>query len=197
MTMIDPDDIAARLKDLDSDFKRAPDKPPGGGFVRFKPPEGVYWATVEKTDVIEIEDVLYLKIVFAVVHDGFKDKHKGEVIEKLYVLEPQKLNITPEQVQQRLGFLRQDLHLLGVDVENIEMSDVRPGSPIWDDVLDRNVELAVKFNRRGKKDRDGDLYRDIYINRSDPPLVREKSDIPNDLPASDYKPTKNDEEVPF
>ena len=192
--MIDPDDLTDRLKALDSAFKKAPDKPrPSGKFERFKPPEGTYWATVDSVDFLEFyDDVAHLKISFLIA----QNEHKGKTIEKIYVLEPHKLDgVDNEEAIRRLGFLRQDLSVLGIDVEQIQLSDVRPGSPIWDDILGRNVELAVRFGRSGKLDKDGDPYRNVYINASTDALGKERSDIPTDDPP--VKTTKTDDNIPF
>jgi len=185
MTM---DDLGDRLKQLDADFKSAPTE--RGGFVKWKPPEGTYWTVLDEVDFFEAKNTgaAYLKLCFRIAHNDYA----GRIIEKLYVLEPHKIpKVTHEQAIEKLGYLRQDLSVLGIDVEDISMGDIRPGSPIWDDIMDRNVELAVKFGR--KTDQDGDPYRNVYINAS---LGKAKSDIPNDT-TPDYKPTQKDEEVPF
>jgi hypothetical protein len=64
-----------------------------------------------------------------------------------------------------LGFLKKDLATLGVAVDSDEFSfnHIRPGNPMWDGLLDSQVEIAVVASKKTNPDT-GEPYRNAYVN---------------------------------
>lgn len=175
---IDPDKLAERLAKLDENFKAAPSAGPGDF-----PEDGTYDAVLDEWRFAETKDKHAALLVMSVqvVHDP---KYAGWKVDKLWNLEPnvQDPSLDAEEVRMRLGFLKRDLKRFGIDVDGPEfaLSDVRPGSPILEDQLDRTVEIVVKTK--------GD-YTNVYINHvgdkvpgGAKALATPPSDIPSDLP---------------
>jgi hypothetical protein len=137
------ENLEARLAALDNSFKSAPSE--GGTFYNDLPEPGEYQAVLRSIDFFESKaGAALLKLIFEVV---LSKDYMGHEIGLLYNLEPEG---TPQEIEQRLSFLKRDLKTLGipVDQEDFAFSDVRPGSPIWDDVMDVPVAITVK---EGKK----------------------------------------------
>jgi hypothetical protein len=160
---IDPQDLDRRLAELNDYFKEAKAETPCYGDEL--PPVGTYETVLRSVEFFEGKKTGagYLKMIYEVVHDpGFE----GHEINKIYCLEPHKeKQRTASEVMQRLGFLKKDLATLGVAVDSDEFSfnHIRPGNPMWDGLLDSQVEIAVVASKKTNPDT-GEPYRNAYVN---------------------------------
>lgn len=188
MTDMDPADLAARLKALDSDFADAPivDDDPYA-----LPEPGIYQCVLDRIDYFEAKSTgdPFLKWVFVVKLDP---KYDGREIDLIYNLGA---SGTPEDRKRRLGFLKRDLAKLGIDPEEegFSLSSLHPGSSVWDQVLDAPCVIAVVDSKKTNPNT-GKPYRNAYLNeRLGAPL--QESDIPSDpvLPVASVA----DDTIPF
>jgi hypothetical protein len=188
-------DLEARLGQLDDAFRNAPSE---GDGARWMPPAGVdYQCFLREIDFFEAKATgkAFLKMVFEIAFGEFANRE----IDMLYNLEP---DGTPDEVEMRLGFLKRDLKTLGVPVDSDEFTfaQVRPGSPIWDDILDVPVEIAVRESKK-VNEKTGKPFVNSYLNArmGDPmpkqQLLQQQSDVPGEMPPA---PTvEDDESIPF
>lgn len=166
------DDLDARLSALDDAFKDAPSE---SQFERKLPEPGDYSTNFREVDFFEgkATGAAFLKIVLEVILDP---DYAGWEIEMIYNLEPHLAAIGDpkpdrEEVERKLGFLKRDLKRLGVDVDgdDFSLAMVRPGSPMWDDLIGHTVDVAVResktVNPNTKKP-----YVNCYINGISEPI---------------------------
>lgn len=200
---IDPQKLAERLAALDKPFHEAPSE--GGGFGD-DVEDGTYQAITQRWGFFETKkNAACIKLAFEIALDV---KYEGSVVEKVWNLEPhvQDPSLNPDEVANRLGFLKRDLKRLGaleVDDEDFSYADVRPGSELLERLLDLPVEIALK-TKNG--------YQNVYINAVTGEKVQgragmmPKSDIPSDLepqtlPGDFARPSASavhgDDDIPF
>jgi hypothetical protein len=196
------DDLDTRLAKLDEEFANAK---VDTGFERFMPEPGDYSTTFREVSFFEANatGAAFLKIELEVIVDP---EYAGKTIEMVYCLEPH-LSAPgapkPDQatVEMKLGFLKRDLQRLGVDTdaEDFSLGQVRPGSPLWDGLLGKTVEIAVRNSKKPNPET-GEPYRNAYINGISEAIG---SDIgPQALPGvgslTEPKPqTVPDDDIPF
>ena len=189
MPELDPADLAARLKELDSDFADAPieDDDPFA-----LPPPGIYQCILDRIDYFESHaGDPFLKWVFVVKLDPVYAEREISLIYNLGA------SGTAEDRKRRLGFLKRDLAKLGVnpEEEGFSLSDLHPGSPVWDKVLDAPCVIAVVDSKKTNPST-GKPYRNAYLNeRLGAPL--QESDVPSDLPVGAAVPSVADDDIPF
>lgn len=167
------DNLEQRLAAVDQQFKAAPSEP---GYGDRLPEPGTYQGILRTIDFFEAKATgqAYLKLVFEVVNDP---AYNGLEVEVIHPLEP---DGPADFVEMKYGFLKKDLKTLGIDVDSDEFSltQVRPGSPIWDDVLDVPVEFAVVESKKVNQET-GKPWKNVYLNeRLGGPLP---ADVPNTL----------------
>lgn len=188
------ENLEERLASLDDTFKSAPME---GGFTRFMPEPGLYQGILREIDFFESKKgQAFLKLVFEI---ALHPEYAGQQIELTYNLEPDGNN---EEREQKLGFLKRDLRTLGIPVESDEFSfaQVRPGSAIWDPVMDVPVSIEVKDSKRVNPDT-GKPWRNAYVqDRLGDPLPvgttpMPQSEIPNTLEPQQQ--VAADDTIPF
>jgi hypothetical protein len=186
---IDPDELAARLDRLDESFKNAPADP---GYAKSLPAPGIYQGLLREVDFFEAKSdgSAFLKIVYEITISQ-DPQYKGWPLEMIYSLEP-----PPELAEMKLGFLKRDLRTLGIDVEadDFSFAQVRPGSAIWDAVLDVPVELAVVESKK-LDEKTGKPFVNVYLNERLGDAL--PSDVPFDFPEGEAVAAGKDDDVPF
>jgi hypothetical protein len=193
------EDLEARLAKMDDAFKSAPSDG-GGGF--WLPPVGIYQGILRSLDFFETkaDQRALLKLTYEIVLAQNRDLN-GREIDFVYNLEPQG---TPDEIEFRLSFLKRDLKTLGIPVDSDEFSfaQVRPGSPIWDDVMDVPVEIEVKESKK-LDPKTGKPWTNAYLQaRLGDPLPAGQlpgSDIPMEgmEPVAPVKADDESDPVPF
>lgn len=148
------------LGQMDDAFRKAPADVDPFAF----PEPGVYQGVVLAIDFFERKEApndAFLKITVQIQLDP---KYAGRTVDFVHPLEPH-LTLSPERSEQKLSFLKKDLKTLGIDVEaeDFSLAAVRPGSSLWDDVLDAPVEIAVVDSKKVNPNT-GKPYRNAYIN---------------------------------
>jgi hypothetical protein len=169
MTPMDPQELADRLARYDDTFKKASVDQYGNQL----PDPGTYQTLFRDVDFFESKaGKAFLKLTFEVTFD---DQWRGHAIEKIYPLEFD----DDREAELKLGFLKKDLLTLGVDTaaEDFSLTLVRPGSPIWDGVLDVPVEVAVVESKKVDT-QTGKAYRNAYLN------ARLGGPVRGDLPST-------------
>lgn len=160
------DNLTDRLARMQTAFNEA--KEPSGGFEL--PPDGDYQALVHGFDFLEFSDVAFLKTELQIHNDP---EYAGAQASTVHNLED----------PDKLGWLKQHLAILGVDVANFDLTEIRPGSQTLTRILDTPVEITIKTSTKTNKD--GVPYRNVYVNRS---LGEPLTNWPND--ADDFKPAQ-------
>jgi hypothetical protein len=148
------DNLAERLAGLNDDWQDAKT------FSRNWPPDGDYQALVHRFDFFEggENNHAYLKTELEVQHD---DDWHGTIVETIHDLED----------PDRLGFLKQHLQTLGLELDSFSDLENR-----LSEVLD--VPVAIRIKTSDKTDNDGNNYRNAYVNeRLGGPIG---SDVPPD-----------------
>lgn len=178
------DNLEERLAKLDESFKAAP----ADGYFNDLPEPGVYQAIFREVDFFEgkTNGEAFLKLTFEVVLDK---AYAGREIGLIHSLEPQG---TRDFVEMKLGFLKKDLKTLGVpvDEEDFSLTQVRPGSTIWEPVLDVPVEIAVKESKKLNPNT-GKPYINAFLDaRLGAPLPQ------GQLPGSDISATNDLQPAP-
>lgn len=183
-------DLEQSLEAMDAAFAKAPAE-----HDPFALPEpGIYQAVVEGVDFFEAKNPpndAFLKLQFRIVHDA---KYDGRGVDIVHGLEPHLRYSEPEDIQRRLTSLKKDLKTLGVEVDHDDFSltAVRPGSPLWDDILDAPVELAVVDSKK-LNPQTGKPYRNLYLNaRLGLPIGSDIPTTPVARPAASSSP-----DIPF
>lgn len=153
------ENLDERLAKMDDAFKSAPSDG-GGGF--WLPPVGIYQGILRSLDFFETkaDQRALLKLTYEIVLAQDRSLN-GREIDFVYNLEPQG---TPDEVEFRLSFLKRDLKTLGIPVDSDEFSfaQVRPGSEIWDPIMDVPVEIEVKASKKINADT-GKPYVNAYL----------------------------------
>jgi hypothetical protein len=192
------EDLEAKLSQLDDTFKSAPTD----GFGYELPEPGDYQAVFRAVDFFESKKapfVPYIKLTFEIELDPLYEGREVDVIHPLVPDGPD------DYVQTKLAFLKKDLKALGiaVDDEDFSFAQVRPGSAIWDGVLDSPYRLAIRDSKK-LSEQTGRPFRNVYINeRLGGPLPKqERLQMGSDVPVSKEdmaspKPVEADESIPF
>lgn len=189
-------DLEKRLAALDENFKAASSE--GGGYGELPEPND-YQAVFREVDFFEAKQTgeAFIKLIFEVV---LSKDYQGHEIALIHSLEPQ----GDEAFRtMKFGFLKKDLKTLGVDVdaEDFSLALVRPGSSIWDPVMDVPVEITVKDSKK-LNDKTGRPYRNAYLNSrlGDPLPGAEARQLGSDMGTDPVAPvTSNvtDDDIPF
>lgn len=150
--MTDSSDLLARLEKTEEAYKKAP--------LEDRPEDGDYQAIFRDVKLIESKaGVAYLIWTFEV--DESDPKYAGWEVTKFYCLEPRKqgelsgYDVTDADEDRTFGYLKQDIAKFGVAVPESITEVV--GGPLYDDMLDRPVALALKMNKKGTK-------QNVFIN---------------------------------
>jgi hypothetical protein len=181
------DNLEDRLARYDDTFKKASVDAYGNQL----PDPGTYQAVFREVDFFESKaGYAFLKLVFEVTFD---DEWRGHRIEKIYQLEFD----DEAKAALKLGFLKKDLLTLGVDTQadDFSLTMVRPGSPVWDGVLDVPVEVAVVDSKK-VDEKTGRPFRNAYLNaRLGGPISQ---DVPNTVdPVAPVASVAGDDDIPF
>jgi hypothetical protein len=172
------DDLPDRLAKMQGAFNDAPADSSGPFDL---PPDGDYQALVRRFDFFEAKasGQAFLKTELEVANHP---EHAGRSAETVHNLED------PAKIE----YLKRHLATLGADVEQLDLREVRPGSPTLEALCDTPVEITIKTS--DKTDRDGNPYRNVYVNkRLGDPL---RSDVPMDTTPS-LPTVPADEPIPF
>lgn len=137
-----------RLAAMQAAFKDASD--PSSNFEL--PPDGDYQALVNGFDFLEFNDVAFLKTELQIHNDP---EYTGSSASTMHNLED----------PDKIGWLKKHLAILGVNVEHLDLTEVRPGSATLSAVLDTPVEITIKTGSRINQ-KTGEPYRNVYVNRS-------------------------------
>jgi hypothetical protein len=192
------EDLEERLSKLDESFKQAPSENESGFWM---PDPGVYQCIFRTVDFFEAkkDGAAYIKLTFEIVlHSDFA----GREVDLVFPLEPQG---NAEYVEMRLSFLKRALKTLGiaVDDDDFTFAQVRPGSAIWDGVLDVPVEIEVKESKT-LNESTGKPYVNAYLNArlGDPLPGNAQSQFASDIPAAPQEMapaavTDDDDDIPF
>jgi hypothetical protein len=187
------DNLEERLAKLDESFKAAPTD----GYFNELPEPGSYQAIFRSVEFFEgkTNGEAFIKLVFEVVLDKV---YAGREIGLIHSLEPQG---TRDFVEMKYSFLKRDLKTLGVpvDEEDFSLAQVRPGSTIWEPVLDVPVEITVKESKKLNPNT-GKPYINAFLDaRLGAPLPQ--GQLPgSDIPATDDPqpvPSTDLDDVPF
>ena len=143
MTDLTTEQIQQRLRGMQQSFNDAEQ----GGYS--DPLAGIpdddYQTRLESFDVFSGKknpDAIYLKTFFSIQHDP---DHSGRELTTFHDLtDPDKL-----------GFVKDHFHALGVDVENLDLGDIYPGSDLLRALLDKPCLVGVYTNKKG--------YRNVVV----------------------------------
>lgn len=194
--MTEIENLQDRLKGGNDAFKAAS---ADGGFSVDWPPDGTYQGLVRKFDFFEGKKSgdVFVKTVLEVAHDR---EHQGREVETIH-------NLTDPE---RMDWLKTHLSRLGAPVDEIDLTDVAPGSQLLAELLDTPVEFVIKTADRKNEDT-GENYRNVFVNKrlGDPlnpgvlggPMSGGKVQSQSDVPADDSDLTPQqveaDERIPF
>jgi hypothetical protein len=119
--------------------------------------DGDYQARVESFDLFQGKknpDDWFLKTFFSIQHDA---ELAGRELTTLHnIADPDKI-----------GFLKDHLHGLGVDVTQLDLTDIYPGSDLLNSLLDVPVLVGVYTNKKGYRNvvvrqrLDGEVHSDL------------------------------------
>lgn len=184
------DNLEDRLAKMNGAWGAA-DAAVGGLFE--PPPDGDYQALVHAFDFFDTpKNGAFLKIELQVANDA---TYNGRTAESIFSLED----------KDRIGFLKGVLAILGVDVENTPLTEIRPGSGTLNALLDTPV--AIRIRRSDKSDKDGRPYVNVYINQRLGDPIRQggqarppASDVPGAKPG-EFEPSRGGmvepDQIPF
>lgn len=160
-----------------------------GGSLYELPPDGDYQALVHRFDFFESNaGQAFLKTELEIQNDP---QYSGRIASTVHNLED----------PDRIGWLKGHLQLLGMDVDGLDLREIRPGSPRLQELLDTPVAIAIKTSDR--LDKDGQPYRNVYVNqRLGAPLTTggaKTSDVPGDEAGFTHEPAvaTADDKIPF
>ena len=125
------ENLEERLAKVQDAFNNAPAD--GGRFEM--PPDGEYQAIVDSFDFFEASDRAFFKTVMTVQND---DDYEGRRIETVHGLDD----------PDKIAWLKQHLATLGVAVDDLDLTEIRPGSQTLANVLDTPVLVSVKTSAR-------------------------------------------------
>lgn len=158
----------------------------GSGSMFVDPPDGTYQGTVFAFDFIDTDTAgAFLKIEVQVANG----EQAGKVTGELFALED----------KDRLQYTKGALSVIGVDVENTPLSQIHPGSPVLEAVLDTPIEFTVKRSGSNPK-RDGAPYVNVYLNKrlggplraNDQQQLPASQEHPSDVPGDEAPWTSKD-----
>ena len=153
------------------------------GSIYSDPPDGDYQGTVWGFDFLDLDMGAFLKIELQVA----SGPHQGRITSELFALED----------PDRIGYTKGALATIGVDVANTPLSQVYPGSPVLEAVLDVPVEFTIKRSKKLREN--GEPYVNVYINKAlGGPLRQSDVTGPEDQQAFTTPPrAPADDDIPF
>jgi hypothetical protein len=159
------DNLAERLANVQAAFDAAPAEGPS---LFDPPPDDDYQTLLHEYDFFEGGDPkqAYMKIRFQVQHHP---EYAGRFCEKIYSIE----------TEDGVGYLKSDLHRLGVDTESFQLTDIASGK-LQEQTLDLPVLIRVK-RPPGKTNKRGEQVVNVWIQQrlGDPVRGAQKtSDVP-------------------
>jgi hypothetical protein len=176
------DNLEERLRSTQEAFQKASTD---GGFNQNWPPDGTYQGIIRNFDFFESKDKRFA-FLKTEIETANHPEYAGMGVETIHAIDD------PE----RIGFLKRHLDTLGVDVDNLDLTQVVPGSELLNGLLDVPIQFAIKTS--DKKDSEGNPYRNCYVNqRLGGPM---QSDVPadtTDMGNGGSAATARDEEIPF
>lgn len=125
------------------------DAPADSGSLYQPPPDDDYEALVHQFEFLSGDWGVGLKVNFQITNHS---KYSGRICGDLF-------GITPD----RIGYLKNFLARLDVDVENMSVQELRPGSDLLNSLLDTPVLIRVKSKDSGNND--GKRYTNVYLQR--------------------------------
>lgn len=151
MSTIDPKDVEARLRAMQDTWKNTETSFVPGDRVE----DGTYQTVIKDFDFFEGKNgqaagMLFIKTIFEIRHDSKYNKAEVSAIHNL-------------EDPERYSWLKRHFDKLGVDVDAIEATELRPGSDTLKSLLDVPVEIAVKSS--DKLDANGVPYQNVYVNQ--------------------------------
>ncbi len=185
-------DLEARLAQVQAAFDAAPAEGPS----QFDPPpDDDYQTLLHEYDFFEGGEPkqAYMKIRFQVQHHP---EHAGRFCEKVYAIE----------TEDGVGYLKADLHRLGVDVGAFQLTDISTGK-LQEQTLDLPVLVRVKTGSKINP-KTGKAYVSVFIQQrlgdqikraSTATLPTQGSDVPGAKGDEFVHPdqTKLEDDVPF
>jgi hypothetical protein len=166
-------DLEQRLAQVQAAFDAAPAEGPS----QFDPPpDGDYQTLLHEYDFFEGGDPkqAFMKIRFQIQHHP---EHAGHFIEKVYTIE----------TEDGVGYLKSDLHRMGVNVEGFQLSRIATGE-LQSETLD--LPLLIRVKRPGKLNRKGKEIVNVWIQQrlGDPVRAQSVGEArgwnPSDVPGA-------------
>jgi hypothetical protein len=131
-------DLLARLQKMEQEWKNAPVGNAGSELIGIEDGEG-YQGRIEAFEMFpgkKDPSALYLKTAASIQNHS---EHAGRPISRLdNVMDPTKL-----------GYLKDFLYRLDVDVENLSLTELRPGSETLEGLLDVYFSFDIYTNQKG------------------------------------------------
>ena len=139
-------DLQHKLRAMQRQFEQADTNASGYG----DPLEGIedddYQCIVQAFEMFEGKkdpSATWLATSFSIEHNA---ELRGRELKTLH-------NLTPtgpeDQVVMKLGFVKDHFHALGVDVSQLDLTDIYPGSTLLNSLLDKPVLVGVYTNKKG------------------------------------------------
>lgn len=122
------------------------DAPADGGSIYAPPPDDEYEALVHEFEFLSGDWGVGLKVNYQITES---QQYSGRIVGDMF-------GIRPDRIQWLKGFLSR----LGVNVEELDVREIRPGSEVLNGLLDTPVLIRIKRNRR-----DGQEFVNVYLQR--------------------------------
>lgn len=191
------EDLEARLAAMAGDWA---DAPADTGSIYAPPPDGEYQALIHNFDFIESNETpkrIYLKVTYQIDNEA---EYSGRRVDTLFGLED------PDRIKWLKSWLAR---LIGAErVEQTPITDVRPSSPLLNELLDVPVLIKVKRSDRAV-DNEGNPRVNIYLQQrlgdslNGQLLARKSSDVTQQPSLDDFAPAvgrsaiNDDDDIPF
>lgn len=180
---IDPQDVAKRLEAMQAGWGEAKAEFVPGDRV----PDGTYETVIKDFDFFEGKNgqaagKLFIKTVFEVRHHATLNGAEASAIHNL-------------EDPERFGYVKRHFSKLGVEVDDLPMTELRPGSDTLKALLDVPVEIAVKSS--DKTDVNGVPYQNVYVNQRLGDSLGSDVTTRADLEPKAQATTDDDDNIPF
>lgn len=185
------ENLEARLAQMAGAWE---DAPTDTGSLFTPPPDGDYQALVHEFRFVEGGTPVQAFLVNAFQIDN-DPEYSGRIVDTMFSLED------PE----RIKWLKAHFAKLGVDVEHVPITQIVPGSPLLNGLLDTPVLIRVK--RSDKLDQRTGLPRvNIYLQErlGSPGAAAPVSDLQTGFESEDFAPVpvgrnaiQDDDDIPF